>query len=164
MTGNGSVPTVDEQIAELTTQMTASAERMQALEAENAAIRAANEELKALVDGVVPDSATSEHPISAPNGEPFIDRPTPRAPGNPVRPEMNPVDHQNRPTLQTARVDIDFNDMPARNDMMNEQDPAMDQRPDNVLKTTMSLQSTPGLVKPGPDLHLSTNVDSLVGL
>ena len=68
MTGSGSVPTVEEQIAALTAQMTASAERMQALEAENIAIRAANEELKALVDGVVPDSATSEHLTSKPNG------------------------------------------------------------------------------------------------
>ncbi|KAK4849341.1 hypothetical protein QYF36_023771 [Acer negundo] len=101
--------------------MTARAERLQALEAENAAIRVANEELRALVDGVVPDS------------------------GNPVKPQINPVDPRNQPAFQTARVDIDLNDIPARNDMMNEQDPPMDQRPDNVLKTVMSLQSTPGL-------------------
>ena len=79
MAGSGFAPTVEEQIAALTAQMTASAERLQALETENAAIRVANEELKALVDGVVPDSAKSEHPISAPNDEPLVDRPAPRA-------------------------------------------------------------------------------------
>ncbi|KAK0571367.1 hypothetical protein LWI29_014734 [Acer saccharum] len=159
MAESGSTPTVEEQIAALTTQMTASAERLQVLEVENAAIRVANEELRAMVDEVVHDSATSEHPILTPNGEPFVDRLALRAPGNPVQPEANPVDHTNRQTLQTARVNFDLNDTPARNDMMNEQDPPMDQRPDNVLKTTISLQSTPGLVKPGPDLHLSANVE-----
>ena len=99
MAGSGSAPTVEEQIAALTAQMTANAERLQGLEAENAAIRVANEELRALVDGVVPDSATSEHPTSEPNGKPFVDRLAPRAPGNPVGPEMKPVDRQNRPTL-----------------------------------------------------------------
>ncbi|KAK0575845.1 hypothetical protein LWI29_008097 [Acer saccharum] len=49
--------------------------------------------------------------------------------------------------------------MPARNDMMNEQDPAMDQQPYNVNKTTMSLQSTPRLVKPGPGIHLNTYLE-----
>ncbi|KAK0571909.1 hypothetical protein LWI29_023432 [Acer saccharum] len=159
MAGSGSAPTVEEQIATLTAQMTASAERLQALEVENAAIRVANEELRAMVDEVVPDSATSKHPISTPNSEPFVDQLAPRAPGNPVQPEVNSVDHTNQQTLQTARVDIDLNDMPARNDMMNKQDPAMDQQPDNVHKTIMSLQSTPGLVKPGPDLHLSANLE-----
>ena len=67
MTGSGSVPTVEEQIAVLTAQMTASAEKLQALEAENEKIRAANEELRALVDGVVPDSAISERPALVPN-------------------------------------------------------------------------------------------------
>ncbi|KAI9198799.1 hypothetical protein LWI28_022378 [Acer negundo] len=43
--------------------------------------------------------------------------------------------------------------------MMNEHDPPMDQRPDNILKTAMSLQSTPGLVKPMLDLYLSANVE-----
>ncbi|KAK0595541.1 hypothetical protein LWI29_007683 [Acer saccharum] len=159
MAGSGSAPTVEEQIAMLTAQMTASAERLQALEAENAAIRVANEELRTLVDGVVPDSATSEHPTSEPNGEPFVDRPAPRAHGKPIGPETNPIDRQNQSAFQTVRVDIDLNDIPAWNDMMNEQDLPMDQRPDNVLKMAMSLQSTPGLVKPMPDLHLSANVE-----
>ncbi|KAK0592545.1 hypothetical protein LWI29_021084 [Acer saccharum] len=159
MTGSGSAPTVEEQIAMLTAQMTASAERLQALEAENAAIRVANEELRAMVDGVVPDSVTSEHPTSEPNGVPFVDRPTPRAQRNPIEPEINPVDRRNQPTFQTERVDIYLNDIPARNDMVNEQDPPMDQQPNNVLKTAMSLQSTPGLVKPMPDLQLSANVE-----
>ena len=43
--------------------------------------------------------------------------------------------------------------------MLNEQDPTMDQQPDNVHRTTVSLQSTLGLVKPGPDLHLSANLE-----
>ncbi|KAK0570879.1 hypothetical protein LWI29_007901 [Acer saccharum] len=35
----------------------------------------------------------------------------------------------------------------------------MDQQPDNVHRTTASLQSTPGLVKPGSDLPLSANLE-----
>ncbi|KAK1584002.1 hypothetical protein Q3G72_029020 [Acer saccharum] len=84
MAGSGSAPTVEEQIAMLNAQMAASAERLQALEAENAAIRAANEELRTLVDGVVPDSATSEHPIPTSNDEHGVDRPIPRVPDNPT--------------------------------------------------------------------------------
>ena len=83
MAGSGSAPTVEEQIAMLNAQMAASAERLQALEAENAAIRAANEELRTLVDGVVPDSATSEHPVPTLNDEHDVDRPIRRVPGNP---------------------------------------------------------------------------------
>ncbi|KAK0591839.1 hypothetical protein LWI29_009079 [Acer saccharum] len=159
MAGSGSAPTVEEQIAMLNAQMAASAERLQALEAENAAIRAANEELRTLVDGVVPDSATSEHPIPTSNDEHGVDRPIPRVPDNPNAPEVNPVDHQNRPTLQTARVEIDLNDVPARNDAANEYQLPVDQQPANIPKAVMSLQSTPGLVKPGPDLNLSANLD-----
>ena len=98
MTGSGSiptVPTVEEQIAALTAQMTVNAEKLQALEAENAAIRATNEELRTLVDGVVSDSATLERPILANNGEHVVDRPAPRtpgAPGNPVVLNINPGD------------------------------------------------------------------------
>ncbi|KAK0594522.1 hypothetical protein LWI29_004756 [Acer saccharum] len=159
MTGNGSNPTVEEQIATLTAQMAASAERLQALEVENTAIRAANEELRTLVDGVVPDSATLEHPVPTSNDDHDVDRPIRRVPGNPVAPEANPVDHQNRPTLQTARVEIDLNDVPARNEAVNEHEQPVDQQPDNVPKAIMSLQSTPGLVKPGPNLHLSANLE-----
>ncbi|KAK1562908.1 hypothetical protein Q3G72_018878 [Acer saccharum] len=97
-----------------------------ALEAENAAIRATNEELRALVDGVVPDSVTSERPILANNGEQIIDRIAPRPQGNPNVPNTNPDDQQNQPTPQKNRVKIDLNNMPARNEMLNEQDPAMD--------------------------------------
>ncbi|KAK0606072.1 hypothetical protein LWI29_033882 [Acer saccharum] len=159
MAGNGSNPTVEEQIAMLNAQMAASAERLQALEAENAAMRAVNEELRTLVDGVVPDSATSEHPVPTSNDEHDVDRLIRRVPGNPIAPEVNPVDHQNRPTLQTVRVEIDLNDVPARNDAVNEHEQPVDQQPDNIPKAVMSLQSTPGLVKPGPDLHLSANLE-----
>ena len=69
MAGNGSNPTIEEQIAMLNAQMATSAKRLQALEAENAAIRAANKELRTLVDGVVPDSATSKHPVPTTNDE-----------------------------------------------------------------------------------------------
>ena len=154
MTGSGSAPTVEEQIAALTAQMTASAEKLQALEAENEKIRAANEELRALVDGVVPDSATSERPALVPNNEPVVDRTAPRIARNLFRSETNPVDHQNQPTPETARVEIDLNHMPARNEATNEPDPAMDQQPDDVNRATTSLPLTPGLVKPGSDLHL----------
>ncbi|KAK0593431.1 hypothetical protein LWI29_036512 [Acer saccharum] len=159
MFGSGSVPTVEEQIVALTAQMTANVEKLQALEAENAAIQATNEELIALVNGVAPDSATSERPVLVPNGEQVVDRTAPRALGNPIVLDMNPGDQQNQPTPQTNRVEIDLNNMPARNEMLNEQDPAMDQQPDNVHRTTASLQSTPGLVKPGSDLPLSANLE-----
>ncbi|KAK1583610.1 hypothetical protein Q3G72_025504 [Acer saccharum] len=125
----------------------------------NITIRAANEELRALVDGVAPDSATSKRPVLAPNGEQIVDRTAPRAPSNPVGPKMNPVDHQNQPTPQTTRVEIDLNNMLARNEVLNDQDLAMDQQPNNVHKTTASLQSTPGLVKPGSNIHLNTNLE-----
>src|SRR5579862_9697978 len=127
MTGSGSVLTVEEQIAVLTAQMTASVEKLQALEAENEKILAANEELRVLVDGVVPDSATSERPALVPNDEHVVDRTAPRTPRNPIGPEMNPVNHHNQPTPQTTRVEIDLNNMPARNETPNEPDPAMDQ-------------------------------------
>ncbi|KAK0602487.1 hypothetical protein LWI29_033942 [Acer saccharum] len=159
MAGNGSNPTVEEQIAMLNAQMAASAERLQALEAENTAIRATNEELRMLVDGVVSDSATSEHPVPTSNDDNDVDRHIRRVPGNPIAPEANPVDRQNRPTPQTARVEIDLNDIPARNNAVNEHEQPIDQQPDNVPKAVMSLQSTPGVVKPGPDLHLSANLE-----
>ena len=92
MFGSGSVPTVEEQIAALTAQMTANTEKLQALESENAVVWAVNEELRALVDGVAPDSMTSERPVLVPNDEQVVDRIAPRAPGNPVRPDMNPGD------------------------------------------------------------------------
>ena len=45
MSGEGTIPTIEEQIAALVAQTTANAEKLRALEAENAAIRATNEEL-----------------------------------------------------------------------------------------------------------------------
>ena len=95
MFGGGAIPTVEEQIVALTAQMIANAEKLQALEVENAMIRATNEELRALVDGVAHDSATSERPVLAPNDKRVVDRTAPRAPGNPIRPDINPVDQQN---------------------------------------------------------------------
>ena len=154
MFGDGSTSTIEEQITALITQMTGNAEKLWALEAENVAIRATNGELRALIDGVAPDNVMLERPIPAPNGEQKVNRIAPIAPVDPMRPGMNHNVGQNQQTPQTARVEINLNNLPIGNEIPNGKDPAMDLQPENALRTPVSLQSTLGLVKPGSDLHL----------
>ena len=115
MSGEGTVPTIEEQVAALIAQTTANAEKLRALEAENAAIRAANEELRAMVDGVVPDSEDVGHPIPVLNVEQEVDRRGRDAPTGLGIPDVNPHVGQTQQTPQTARVDIDLNNLPVRN-------------------------------------------------
>ena len=89
MSGDGNAPTVEEQIAALTAQMTANAEKLMALEAENAKIRATNGELRALIDGVVLDGLASDRPPHGINGEQAVDRSAPNAPVDPIGPNVN---------------------------------------------------------------------------
>ena len=49
--------------------MAANVERLRALEVENAAIRATNGKLRALIDGIIPDSEAMEHPNPIPKDE-----------------------------------------------------------------------------------------------
>ncbi|KAK4857821.1 hypothetical protein QYF36_006812 [Acer negundo] len=111
--------------------MTTNAAKLQALEAENAAIRVTNEELRALVDSVIPDSETTRRPVPILNNE------------------------QER-TLPPARVEIDLIDLPLRNKI--KQDLNVGRRPKNVSKAPpLSIQSTPGLVKSGFELPMTIN-------
>ena len=89
MSGDGSTPTVEEQIATLIAWIIANVKKFEALEAENVAIRATNGELRALIDRVTPDNTTLERPILIPNGEQVADRIAPITSGNPIRPDMN---------------------------------------------------------------------------
>ena len=70
---------------------------------------------------------------------------------------MNPNVGQTQQTPQTARVNIDLNNLPVRND--NEQDPVTGRQPENVLGTPVSLQSTPSLVKSNPDQSSLANLE-----
>ena len=112
MSGEGGIPTVEEQIATLTAQMTVNAERLRALEAENIAIQATNDEPRALIDGVIPDNETTECPNPIPNGEQEVNKTALVAPTGPVIPYVNPNVGQNQQTPQTARVEIDLNNLP----------------------------------------------------
>ena len=103
--------------------MAANAERLQALEAENAAIRATNDELRAMINGVVLDSEEMEYPNPVPNVEQEVNRTASVAPTGPVIPDVNPNVGQTQQTPQTARVEIDLNNLPVRNE--NEQDSIM---------------------------------------
>ena len=113
MSGEGTTPTIEEQIAALVAQTAANAEKLRALEAENAAIRATNEELRAMVDGVVPDSEDVGHAVPVPNAEQEVDRRGRDAPTGPSVPDVNPNVGQTQQTPQTTRVDIDLNNLPA---------------------------------------------------
>ena len=130
MSGEGTTPTIEEQIAALVAQTAANAEKLRALEAENAAIRATNEELRAMVDGVVPDSEDMGNPVPVLNAEQEVDRRGRDAPTAPGIPDVNPNVGQTQQTPQTARVNIDLNNLPVRND--NEQDPVMSRQPETV--------------------------------
>ena len=55
------------------------------------------------------------------------------------RPEANPDVERNQRTTQTARVEIDLNDLPIRQEGLHEQYPVMDQQPENALRTPVSL-------------------------
>ena len=110
-----------------------------------------------MVDGVVPDSEDVKRPVSVLNVEQEVDRRAPDVPTGPEIPNSNPNVGQTQQTPQTARVDIDLNNLPVRND--NEQDPVVGRRPENVLGTPASLQSTPGLVKSGPDPSTIANLE-----
>ena len=157
MSESGNHQTVEEQIAALIALTTANAVKLQSLEAENAAIRTTNDELRALIDDVVPDSETMGHPIPNPNLEQEVDRTAPATPIGQVTLGANLDVGRNQQTPPTARVEIDLNDLPNRND--GEQDPNAGSRPDNVLKTPMSIQSTPELVKPVFNLPASINIE-----
>ena len=150
MSGDGNTPTVEEQIAALTAQMTANAEKLKALETENAEIRATNGELRALIDGVAPDNHAPEI-----NSEQDVDRSQPNAPVDASGPNVNNSVGHNQTTRQTARVDIDLN-LPT-NEAPSEPNPAPGLRIGNVLGTPMAAQSTQGLVKPGFDLPMSSD-------
>ena len=86
MAESGNQQTVEEQIAALIALTTANAAKLQSLEAENAAIRSTNDELQALIDGVVPDSETTGRPIPNPNLEQEVDRTAPATPIGQVAP------------------------------------------------------------------------------
>ncbi|KAK3222286.1 hypothetical protein Dsin_009311 [Dipteronia sinensis] len=76
MSGDGNVPTIVEQIAVLTAQMTATTERLRVLEAENVAVRTLNAELRAIIDGV-PNNVAPTLPILVLNNEQNAEGATP---------------------------------------------------------------------------------------
>ena len=93
-----------------------------------------------MIDDVVPDSEDIERPIPVPNVEQEVDRASPVTLTGPGIQDTNPNVGQIQQTPQIARVEINLNNLPIRNE--NEQDPVMGKQPKNVLGTSISLQST----------------------